>query len=305
MDNQDIDLKLKIDDNLKNMKHYFKDYSPKFAEGISYSVPNFSDDKKSEFTYDEIQKMYPPFQSSSVNTCIVFWDDIIQFTALGGLDIFNKLVLNDDPETEFYVDDYFNRKNSLIEAEKFMYFALDRVYTLNQIERFYKKFYELILNASPFSGILPSIGTSIQMIQQVIFIFKHKVSDMFKKKLIEDLIKYWDISGRNKNIKIYSLDEINSEEEFYKYIRPSAIFTPNAADTLQALLKHDIQNVDIFVNATHNGLSPEFLDIYVYKLDMNVGPNRNKIYFYDDQIHIDDPEIFEEYQRNEKENNKK
>ena len=97
------------------------------------------------------------------------------------------------------------------------------------------------------------------------------------KKIIDDWINYY-----NNDRYQWNLAKL-SPSEFYKYIRPSAIFTPNAADTLQALLKHDIQNVDIFVNATHNGLSPEFLDIYVYKLDMNVGPNRNKIYFYDDQ----------------------
>ena len=104
----------------------------------------------------------------------------------------------------------------------------------------------------------------------------------------------------HKYIEIFSMNEIHSEEEYYKYCTPSAIFSPNGADTLTALLKNDIKNVDIFVNAVHNGLSAEFFDIYVYKLDMATGPNKNKIYFYDDQIHIEDPLIFDENQRTER-----
>lgn len=300
LNKEDFELNYQISDELKKQnKIKFKSFE--FPKNPLYSKPDFNNDSV-EVSLEDIHRLSPVFNSTNIDSCIVFWDDIVQFTTLGALDLFKELVIDtyekeknipDDKkfEFEYFEEQFFSRSNDLISGEKFMYIALNSTYSLTQIERFFRKFYYIILTKSPMSGIIPALGTSIHMLKKVIFLFKYPISDLIKQKLKDDLFYYWDIRNADKNIYFYNLDEINEEDIYLKHT-PSVIFTPRCDITLPILVKNQIKNVEIFTHIKHNGLSPEFLEQYVLRLKMSVAPGFNKIYFYDDQIHIEDPNIY-------------
>lgn len=294
--NEDIQLQLKTDEKIKQEDIIFKNFKTnKFG-----SIPKFND-KETKLNYSDIQRLYPAFSGGGhITNCVLFWDDIIQYTTLGAMDLFQSLIIDTYNEekgievsknVDFYVNEFFNRKNELIEGYKFMFIAYDGIYSTQQIKRFIEKFYKLILAKAPFSGILPSIGNAIQMIDRITLVFDEYLDKQFTDNLIKDLFKYFNVKNNSKKIDILFKRDYSKESEIYKFNTPSVIFTPNGSNTLKALLELDIKNAEIFTNIIHNGLSPDFLDIYVNKLDMSIGPNRSKIHFYEDQIHIENPEF--------------
>ena len=310
-DINNIKFNYNIDDKLKNSKIKFRKYD---FPNENRSKPNFKDDSV-EVDLDTIHRLNPIYNSDEIHSCILFWDDICQFTTLGALDLFKELVIDtyekeknikeeDKFEFEYFHEEFFGRTNDLIDTEKFMYIALNSIYSLTQLKRFYKKFYNIILTKSPMSGIIPAIGSSIHMIKRVIIVFNFKLSEEIKQRLKKDLYEYWDIKQIAKEIIITDLETVD-ENEIYDSYRPSAIFTRKANVTLAILLKINIKNVDIFTHVKHNGLSEDFLENYVYKLKMTIAPGFNKIYFYDDQIHIDEPNLYEELYKYQENNNKR
>lgn len=300
-DNSEVNIKYNIDEKLKNKEEiFFKYYDMPYHS--EKSIPEFSDKEKIKVTFNEINRISPPTPVTNVKCCLIFWDDIVQYTTLGAMDLFKELVydgynsdknIKNPEEFEYYPIEFFYRKNSLIDGSIFMYYALNEIYSLDQIRRFIKKFYIQILTKSPFSGILPTIGDSIQMIEKVVFVFKHKLDETIKESLIKDIYQYWDTTPVKKNIVIVSQDEY-SNEQIYENYKPDAIFTPDGGETLTYLVENKISNVDIFTNLIHNGFSFYFLDQYVMKLKMSFGPGLNKIHFYEDQIHVNDPDAFKE-----------
>lgn len=302
LNREDLKLDYKISEELKKAKTIkFRTYD--FPKNSLLSKPDFKEETV-EVSLDEIHNSNPVFNSSSMNACVIFWDDIVQFTTLGALDLFKEIVIdayekekniedNKKFEFDYFHEQFFGRSNDLIDGIKFMYIALNSTYSLSQLERFFRKFYYIILTKSPMSGIIPSIGSSIHMMKKVIFLFRFPISDLIKEKLKDDLYFYWDVKPGSKDIEIYNLDDVEEEEVYLKHT-PSAIFTPRCDLTLPILVQNQIKNVDIFTHIKHNGLSPIFLDQYVMKLKMTLAPGFNRIHFYDDQIHIDDPHFFEE-----------
>lgn len=297
--NKDVKFQLNTDEKLKNDELVFKNYEfNKFG-----SVPKFND-KETKLSYDDIQRMYPAFSGGGhVNNCVLFWDDIVQYTTLGAMDLFQSLIIDTYNEekgikplsdkVDFYTNEFFNRKNELIEGYKFMFIAYDGVYSTQQIRRFIEKFYKIILTKSPFSGILPSIGHALQLIERITIIFNEYLDKAFIETFIKDLFKYFNVKNNSKKIDILFKRDYTKESEIYKFNTPSVIFTPNGSYTINALLELDIKDTEIFTNIIHNGLSPDFLDIYVNKLEMSVGPNRSRIHFYEDQIHLENPEFLD------------
>lgn len=302
LNRKDFNLLYNIDENLKNQKIKFKTYD--FPTNSQSSKPKFNNESV-EVSLEDIHRLNPVYNSGTLTNCIVFWDDIAQYTTLGTLDLFKELVIDsyeeekNIPESErfqfdYFPEQFFGRPNNLIDGERFIYIALDSTYSITQIKRFIKKFYKIILTKSPMSGIVPALGTSIHMIKRVIFVFKHKLEDYLIEKLKDDLYEYWDINQANKEIIILDLESW-TEEEIYKEYAPSAVFTPKANITLPILIQLNIKNVDIFTHVKHNGLSPEFLGKYIMQMKMTIAPGFNRIYLYDDQIHIDQPDIYQEY----------
>ena len=209
-----LDLKLdyKISEELKKAKTIkFRTYD--FPKNAYLSKPDFKEETV-EVSLDEIHNTNPVFNSSSMNACIIFWDDIVQFTTLGALDLFKEIVIDTYEkekniengkkfEFDYFHEQFFGRSNDLIDGVKFMYIALNSTYSLSQLERFFRKFYYIILTKSPMSGIIPSIGSSIHMMKKVIFLFRFPISDLIKEKLKDDLYFYWDIKPGSKEIEIY------------------------------------------------------------------------------------------------------
>lgn len=300
LERENFQLDYLVPKDIEGRKFKFRTYD--FPKNSQFSRPDFTKDSV-EVSLEDIHKMNPVYNSTTMNSCVIFWDDIVQFTTLGALDLFKELVIDSYEnernveeskrfEFEYFHEQFFGRTNDLIDGEKFMYIALNSVYSLTQLERFFRKFYYIILTKSPMSGIVPAIGTSIHMMKKVIFLFKYPMNDIIKEKLKDDLYLYWDCSPSTKEIIFYNLDEVTEEEVYLKH-SPSAIFTPKADITLPILVQNKIENVDLFTHIKHNGLSPEFLEQYVLKLKMAIGPGFTKIHFYDDQIHIDDPHFYE------------
>lgn len=297
--NKDIELKLNTDNEVKTDELVFKN----FTENKFGSIPKFNN-KETKLSYDEIQRLYPAFSGGgNVNNCVLFWDDVVQYTTLGAMDLFQSLIIdtfnkengieNNSKRVEFYTKEFFNRKNELIDGFKFMFIAYDGVYSTSQIRRFIEKFYKIILTKSPFSGVLPSIANAIQMIERITIVFNEYLDQKFIDLFISDLYRYFNVKANSKKINILFKKDYKKESEIYKYDTPSVIFTPNCANTVNSLLELDIKYTELFTNIIHNGLSPDFLDIYINKLDMSVGPNMSKIHFYEDQIHIENPEFLD------------
>lgn len=307
--NDEIKLKLDTDDKIKQETISFKNYTPnKFG-----SIPKFGD-STTKMSYEDLKRIYPPFSGNGgrVNNCVLFWDDVVQFVTLGAMDLFNSLIIETYNEeknieisdkTDFYVNEFFNRKNELIDGFKFMFIAYNGVYSTQQIRRFIEKFYKIILTKAPFSGILPSIGHAIQLIDRVTIVFNEYLDKKFTDTLISDLYKYFNIKSNSKRIDILFKKDYKKESDIYKFSTPSVVFTPNGSYTLNALLELDIKDTEIFTNIIHNGLSPDFLDIYVNKLEMSLGPNRTRIHFYEDQIHVENPEFLDYNKTGEQDEN--
>ena len=306
-----------------NINRKFKDetkkgYVPvKQIESIEDDGIKFKySDKTENFTIEQIQNMFPTINVPDYRF-VIFWDDTIQFTSLGFLDLFNSEIFKDD-SFNYGTFTFLNRKNDYTDGLKFIRETLNQykheileryrdtikagvdkanfeernetevmikknlTYTYEELQELYKKRYWDILTHSPYNGIFNSFLIGMNHFSAMTFVFKHDFEQ--RKQLIQDIKSRYNKEGR------CAIDSITEEEmsvgDILTHYNPNVVFACNIGKVWEAIIDKDLKRIELFSNPLHNGLSDEFTYLLNELSDGQLGPNQCRVYYIDDTIAV-------------------
>lgn len=273
-------------------------------------------DKTENFTIEQIQNLFPAFNVPDYRF-LIFWDDTIQFTTLGFLDLFNSEIFQDDV-FNYGTFTFLNRKNEYTDGLKFVQETLSQykheilsryrdtinagvekagfeernetevmikknlTYTYEELQKLYKERYWDILTHSPYNGIFNSFLIGMNHFSSITFVFKHEFEQ--RKRLIQEIKEKYNKEGRCAIDSV--VEEDKSIGDILVNYNPNVVFSCNIGKVWEAIVEKDLKRIELFSNPLHNGLTDEFLYLLNELSDGQLGPNQCRIYYVDDTIAV-------------------
>ena len=111
MRDDDINLKMKVDPNLKED-----------------TVLQMGDN---QVTYGELKDMYKVVNQEPIR-CLIYWDDVCQYTSLGLIEVINAL-FKTDAKIDF--EHFFTRPNDYIYGIEYVYKLFENVLKPQEIDK--------------------------------------------------------------------------------------------------------------------------------------------------------------------------
>ena len=273
-------------------------------------------DKVEKLSLEQIHNMFPTSTVSDFRF-LLYWDDMVQFTTLGFLDLFNSEIFKDD-NFNYGTFTFLHRKNEYTDGLKFVQEALSQykqevleryrdtikagidkanfeernenevmikknlTYTYDELKILYKQRYWDILTHSPYNGIFNSFLLGMNHFSAITFVFKHDFPQ--RKKLVTAFNAKYNKEGRCV-IDSITEEEMNIGDMLIKY-NPNVVFASDIGKVWEAIIEKDLKKIELFSNPIHNGLSDEFIYLINELSDGQLGPNQCRIYYIDDTIAV-------------------
>ena len=304
----DIKLNKKFVDETKKGYVPVKQIESIDDDGIKFKYS----DKVENFTMKQIESMFPAFNRPDYRF-LLYWDDTIQFTSLGFLDLFNSEIFKDDA-FNYGTFTFLNRKNEYVDGLKYVQEALNQykqeilnryrdtiksgiekpnfeernemevmikknlTYSYEELEKLYKDRYWDILTHSPYNGIFNSFLLGMSHFSSITFVFKHDFKH--RKQLISEFNSKYNKDGRCV-INSVTEDESSIGDILVEY-NPNVVFACNIGKIWESIIDKNLKGIELFSNPIHNGLSDDFIYLINELSDGQLGPNQCRVYYMDD-----------------------
>lgn len=273
-------------------------------------------DKVEKLSLEQIHGLFPTSTVSDFRF-LLYWDDMVQYTSLGFLDLFNSEIFNDD-NFNYGTFTFLHRKNEYTDGLKFVQEALNQYkyevleryrdtikagmdkanfeernetevmikknlsYTYDELKSLFKSRYWDILTHSPYNGIFNSFLLGMNHFSSITFVFKHDFPQ--RKKLVTAFNAKYNKEGRCV-IDSIAEDEMSTGDILIKY-NPNVVFASDIGKIWEAIIDKDLKKIELFSNPIHNGLSDDFIYLINELSDGQLGPNQCRIYYIDDTIAV-------------------
>ena len=148
MRDDDINLKMKVDPNLKD-------------DTILQMGNN-------QVTYGELKDMYKVVNQEPIR-CLIYWDDVCQYTSLGLSEVINAL-FKTDAKIDF--EHFFTRPNDYIYGIEYVYKLFENVLKPQEIDKIKRKYdwkiMEISLKSMVFNSSVRNNGFSSLIILKIL-----------------------------------------------------------------------------------------------------------------------------------------
>ena len=231
-----------------------------------------------KYTYDEIKEMFPVQKQNPIN-CLIYWDDLMQLTSLGLMEILNSIYkLN----AKVDIDHFLSRNNEYVYGMKYVFKVYEGVLTREQIVEVRNKYYWKILEISPTTGLYESINKIDSYFSRLGFYFPVKFQNQ------ENLLQgYKDIFFKNRpmngNMKFYFASDGKNINGVMKGGSYNTIITPNILDTYNYIIENNLKRITMLGPDNHNGITDEFYDL-MYKYRKFPKPNYCEINLFNELV---------------------
>lgn len=213
---------------------------------------------------------------------ILFWDDIVQYTSLGLLDL---LYQYNDIHEKIIVSEIFDRD--------FPTYTIDKIYEIGKnhnlskeyINSFFESHYEEILKCSPLSKGAQSFFKLRDILDSMILIFSYKFDSC--EKIVKELTETYptrqyssiNIMFKNNKTEEEILNNIYNTNKTYVDI----VALQEGGALVELIAKHDLHEITIMCPEHHNGIAPAAL-IYFTEGDDFMGPNNSPLVLLKEEI---------------------
>lgn len=231
-----------------------------------------------KYSYDEIKEMFP-LQKQNPIKCIIYWDDLMQLTSLGLMEILNSIY---NLNAKVDIEHFLSRDNEYIYGMKYVFKVYEGKLTREQIVEVRNKYYWKILQISPTTALYQSVNKLNTYFSRLGFFFPVKFDNwenlqqgykeiFFKNNLMNDNMKFYFASdGKNIN-------------QIMKGSNYNSIITPNIIDTYNFIIENDLKRITMLGPDNHNGLTDEFYDI-MYKYRKFPKPNYCEVDLFNEMV---------------------
>jgi hypothetical protein len=230
-----------------------------------------------EFTYEEIKSMYPIHKQDPIR-CLVYWDDLVQLTSIGLIEILNSLY-----KTDVKVDilDFLNRDNENIYGIQYVYKLFKGKLTKNQILDVKKKFYWKLMEISCNTSLYKALTNMSTYYSKIGFFFPYKFenSELLKTGLREVLFPN---AGGGQVDFFFGENGLNLNN-IMKNGAYNVVITPNIVDTYDFIIKNDLENILMLGPNKHNGVTEDIVKLF-QKLGKLPKPNYCDIKVFPEQL---------------------
>lgn len=251
-----INLNMKIDPNLKS--------DTKLSMG------------ENEITYEELSKMYPILNQEPIR-CIVYWDDIMQMTSLGLIDIVNALFKLD---VKIDIKDFIERSNEYSNGLAYVFKQFENKVSKEDIIKIRDKYYWKILLISLKTTMFNSLQRTSSFFTKLGFWFPVNFENCETLKIGMKQLMF-----NNKptdSLAFYYGNKVTFHEAF-KMGGYNSIITPNVKSSYNYIIKNDIMRISIIGPENHNGIDDETYKIF-YKYKKLPRPNYCSVNLYKEDI---------------------
>lgn len=231
-----------------------------------------------ETTYGNILEDFPIKKDSPISL-LVYWDDIMQFTSLGLIEIINALYKTN---AKINIEHFFERPNSYSNGMRYVYKLFEKSIKKEEIDKVKKEKYWQLLEISVKSSIFASLSNISSFIDNIGFFFPYRFTNC--NSLRVGLNKHFFNDKKLNGVKFYYGDKItfNSILDDGLY---NSIITPNISATYKYILDKDIKKIAIIGPDSHNGIDDE-LGKLMAKLENKPKPNYCSVSVYKEQVFL-------------------
>ncbi len=220
-----------------------------------------------------------PINKDNPISLLVYWDDVVQFTSIGLIEIINSLYKTN---AKIDLEHFFSRPNEYSNGMNYVYKIFEKNIKKDEIDKIKKSKYWQLLEISIKSSIFAALGRISSYVNKIGFYFPyHFVNDNSLKVGLNS--SYFGDSNPN-GVQFYYANE-RSFNSILKDFTYNAIITPNAKDTYEYILDNDLKRISILTPDSHNGFTDELYKL-LNKMQRGPKPNYCEISFFKEQIFI-------------------
>lgn len=231
-----------------------------------------------KYTYDQIKEMFP-LQKQVPIKCLIYWDDLMQLTSLGLIEILNS-IFNLDAKVD--INHFLSRNNEFIYGMKYVFKIFEGILTREQIVAVRNKYYWKILEISPTTGLYQSINKINTYFTRLGFFFPVNFdnSDMLYQGFKNI---FFSNKPTSENMKFYFANNGKNINEIMKLESYNTIITPNIIDTYNYIIENDLKKITMLGPDNHNGLTDDFYEL-MYKYRKFPKPNYCEIDLFNELV---------------------
>lgn len=222
--------------------------------------PNLKDDTilqmgDNQISYGELKDMYNIVNQDSIR-CLIYWDDVCQFTSLGLIEVINAL-LGTNAKIDF--EHFFTRPNEFIYGIEYVYKLYENVLKPQEIDKIKRKYYWKIMEISLKSMVFQSVVKINNFYEKIGFYFPYKFNnaEMLRAGFKETIFTKMPLD----NIKFYYAEQDGGFNDILKKGCYNSVITPNVKGTYEYIINNDLKRIAIIGPEDHNGMTGELYEI--------------------------------------------
>lgn len=249
-----------------------------------HTDPNLKDDTqiqmgKNTITYGELKEIYNNRRQEPIN-CLVYWDDICQFTSIGLIEVMNSLF-----EGNYKVDleRFFTRSNEYDIGIKYVYEIFKNTVAKETINKIKQQFYWKIMQLSFKSSLFMGLTKMSNYFSSIGFYFPYKFPNCEMLRCDFEKVFFPSSVSQNKVKFHYASEDKVGFNNLLKDANYNSIITPNVVSTLDFVIKNNLQKITILGPDAHNGIDDELYDMF-YKYRNLPRPNNCEIGLFPEQV---------------------
>jgi hypothetical protein len=270
------------------MRGYFmgREDIPEFQMNVD---PNLKPDTvlqmgDNKITYSDLQTGFG-LQKAEPLKCLIYWDDICQYTSLGLIEVINALL---KANAKLNVEHFFNRSNEYDYGIKYVYKVFEKIATKQAIDEIKEEFYWKIMQISLKSELFASLLKIDSCFNKVGFYFPFRFENCEALKTELNAL-FFKNHGMNDNVHFYYANDKRSFNSLIKDENYNSVITPNIGATYAYIIENKLKRINIIGPDAHNGLTPELYQLF-YKYRKFPRPNYCKVSEYHEKIFLN-PEM--------------
>lgn len=245
--------------------------------------PNLKDDTvlqmgDNEITYGELKDMYQVVNQESIR-CLIYWDDVCQYTSLGLIEVINALFKTN---AKIDLEHFLTRPNEYTYGIEYVYKLFENVLKPQEIDKIKRKYYWKLMEMSLKSTVFNSTVKINNFYEKAGFYFPYrfKNSEVLRAGFKETIF----IKLPLENIKFYYAERDGGFNDIIKKDCYNSVITPNIKNTYEYIINNDLKKIAIIGPEDHNGITDEIYEI-LEKYKKLPLPNHCSLNVYTEQIY--------------------
>lgn len=213
---------------------------------------------ENEVSYGELKSLYPINNQERIN-CLIYWDDIMQYTTFALIEIINSMLNIDTTDEMIDFKSFVSRPNDYSNGMTYVFKLYEKILTKEKIIEIRDKVYWKMLQLSLKSNMYISIQKTATFMQSIGFWFPCTFNNCESLKLgLKQLL----MTDKNTDAIKFHYGNVESFHDAFKSGNYNAIITPNIQSTYNFIIKNDIKRIDIIGPEAHNGINEETYDLF-------------------------------------------